>query len=77
MKSDVYAKVSFDEAEGDYTDREGHPIMVPTTTAECSRCGHSVTSWGDEEDSVTRSLATLRTTCPKKQFNWYKRSKRL
>ncbi len=44
---------------------------VPGLRVTCSRCGHSVEVFGQEESSAKRGAATLREECPENEDNRY------
>lgn len=45
---------------------------VESVEANCTRCGHTTTSFGTAEASVKRCLALMREQCPKGENNFYK-----
>lgn len=63
------AKVKFETThttlENDYG-REQDGIVVT-----CSKCGHQVEVFGDDERSIKRGAATLNDECPLEENNFY------
>ncbi len=43
----------------------------PGVVADCTRCGHQTTSFGESAASVRRCLALLREECPEGEENYY------
>ncbi len=54
------------DMDGDYT------ASVEGVQATCSRCGHTVESYGTDERSVRRCLAVMREECPEGENNFYR-----
>ena len=44
---------------------------VDGVVAMCSKCGHTIESFGTPEDSVLRCLAMLQEECPRGEKNSY------
>lgn len=61
----VPAEVSAADIEND---RGGY---TPGVVADCTRCDHQTTSFGESEASVRRCLALLREECPNGEENFY------
>ena len=59
------------ELEGDYETSDGGYVSVPSVCATCSKCGHTVESYGTEEASVKRCLALMNEECPEGENNFY------
>jgi hypothetical protein len=51
--------------EGDYN------YEVEGVCATCSRCGHTIESYGTSDDSKLSCLARMREECPKGESNFY------
>jgi hypothetical protein len=61
----VECEVEETELQGAYRDD------IPGVCVKCSRCGHDVTSFGTDEASIRRCLASLREQCPNGESNFY------
>lgn len=61
----VSVEIEEDYFEGDY----GGDIAG--LRVSCSRCGHSVEVFGQEEASARRGALKLREECPKGENNYY------
>jgi hypothetical protein len=66
----VVCQLDYDDLEND----EGYD--VEGVRATCTRCGHQVESFGTHEGSIKRCLVLMRQECPKKENNYYLRSRK-
>lgn len=64
-------KVYFETCDLPNTDAAGNDIETPGVIAECLRCHHEVTSFGQHEAAFKRCCALLRQECPKGESNFY------
>ena len=59
------------DVEISYADLEGERRPVPGVVARCTRCDHTVESFGTSGRSIRRCLALLREECPMDEENFY------
>ena len=60
------------QCEVNYIDMENDSgRMISSVEVTCSKCGHSVRSYGTGERSVKRCLAMFREECPEDEANFY------
>lgn len=59
------------ECEVEYVDLDAERGVIPGVTVTCSRCDHSVSSYGQGENSVKRCFALLHEECPEDESNFY------
>ena len=67
----VQCEVEHTTLEGDYTNRDGEAVQVPSVSATCGRCGHDTEAYGTGENSVKRCLMAMREECPRHEDNYY------
>lgn len=60
----VTMKIFDTELDGDYG-------MVPSIEAVCSKCGHTVEVFGQDDPSIRRAGHMLREECPSGENNYY------
>lgn len=63
--------VHFDTCDLPNVNQSGEEIQTPGVIAECLRCHHEVTSFGQHEAAFKRCCALLRQECPKGESNFY------
>lgn len=44
---------------------------VESTSATCTKCGHTTESYGTSEGSINRCLALMNEECPEGENNFY------
>jgi hypothetical protein len=62
-------RIKCEVAEVEEDNEHGYPVESVCVT--CPKCGHSETSFGTSDASITRSLCLLRENCPLDENNFY------
>lgn len=55
----------------DYIELDGDYGPIESVSVTCTRCGHSVESYGTSERSIRRCLVMLREQCREGENNFY------